>query len=250
MKKITKLLILIIISTLLVGCTKYEKKDYTSYLKLEKVMDHNNSYFTEGLEFINDNLYETSGLENESFIAKDNTKVKAIPNYFAEGITMFNDKIYILTFQNNKVLVLNKDTLEIEKELDYEREGWGLTNDKYHLIASDGTDKIYFMNDKLEVIKTINVTINHKPVEYLNELEYINDIIWANVWQKNIIYIIDPKTGYVETELNFNNLVQKDKVNKVRQTMNGIAFNKDNVYITGKYWDKLFEFSIKEKNDK
>jgi len=126
----------------------------------------------------------------------------------------------------------------------------GLTNDKYHLIASDGTNKIYFMNDKLETIRTINVTINHKPVEYLNELEYINDKIWANVWQKNIIYIIDPQTGYVEKEIDFNNLVEKYKVNNVKQTMNGIAFYKDKVYITGKYWNKIFEFSIKEKNVK
>jgi glutamine cyclotransferase len=240
----------LLLSLLSVGCTNYQKIDYDKYLKLENEINHNNKYYTEGLEYNNDALYETSGLDNESFIAKNNNKVKGIPNYFLEGFTFFKDKLYILTFQNNKILVLNKDTLAIEKEEDYDREGWGLTNDGYHLIASDGTDKIYFMNEKLETIRTINVTINHKPVNYLNELEYINDKIWANVWQRNIIYVIDPKTGYVEKEINFNNLIQKYKVNKVKQTMNGIAFNKDKVYITGKYWDKVFEFSLKEKNVK
>ena len=247
MKKVLYISLIIIVSIFITGCTKYEKIDYDKYLKLEKAIDHNTSYFTEGLEYNNDILYETSGLENESFIAKNNSRVKDIKNYFLEGLTLYKDKFYVLTYQNNKILILNKDTLEIEKEMDYDKEGWGITNDGYHLIASDGTDKIYFLNEKLENIKTIKVTINHKPVDQLNELEYINDKIWANVWQKNIIYIIDPKTGYVEKELNFNNLVQKYKVNKgkVKYTMNGIAFNKDKVYVTGKYWDKLFEFSIK-----
>ncbi len=246
-----KLIFLIIPILLLVGCTKYEKVDYDKYLKLENVISHDNTFFTEGLEYNNNKLYETSGIDNESFIAINNIKNKNIDKYFLEGLTIFKDKLYVLTFRNNKVLIFNKDTLELEKELDYDREGWGLTNDGYHLIASDGTNNIYFMNDKLETIKTIKVTINNKKVkEQLNELEYINDKIWANVWQKNIIYIINPKTGYVEKELNFNNLIEKEKVNKVRQTMNGIAYNKDKVYITGKYWDKTFEFTIKEKNTK
>lgn len=246
-----KLIFLIIPILFLVGCTKYEKVDYDKYLKLENVINHDNTFFTEGLEYNNNKLYETSGIDNESFIAINNIKNKNIDKYFLEGLTIFKDKLYVLTFRNNKVLIFNKDTLELEKELDYDREGWGLTNDGYHLIASDGTNNIYFMNDKLETIKTIKVTINNKKVkEQLNELEYINDKIWANVWQKNIIYIINPKTGYVEKELNFNNLIEKEKVNKVRQTMNGIAYNKDKVYITGKYWDKTFEFTIKEKNTK
>jgi glutamine cyclotransferase len=224
--------------------------DYDKYLKLNSINNHNPSYFTEGLTYYNDKLYESSGLDKESFIAINNVYTKAFPNHFIEGLTFLKDKAYLLTFQNNKILVLNKDTLEIEKDVDYDREGWGLTNDGYHLIASDGTDKIYFMNEKLETIRTINVTINHKPVKYLNELEYINDKIWANVWQRNVIYIIDPKTGYVEKELNFNNLIQKEGLNKIKQTMNGIAYHDNKIYITGKYWDKIFEFSLKEKNTK
>lgn len=250
MKKIY-IIIIPIICILLTGCTKYEKMEYDKYLKLENVLSHDNTFFTEGLEYNNDKLYETSGITNESFIAINNQRNKSINNYFLEGLTFYKNKIYVLTYQNNKILILNKDTLEIEKEVDYDREGWGLTNNKYQLIASDGTNKIYFMNEKLETIRTITVTINNKPVKgQLNELEYINDKIWANVWHKNTIYIIDPTTGYVEKELDFNNLIEKEQQNKVRQTMNGIAYNKNKVYITGKYWDKTFEFTIKEKSTK
>ena len=136
--------------------------------------------------------------------------------------------------------MFNIDTLEIERENHYDREGWGLTTDGYHLIASDGTNNLYYYDENFNLIKTINID----GVYYLNELEYINGTIWANIYMSDRIAVIDPVTESVIKIIDFEGLYKKpDDVNKV---LNGIAYYDDKIFITGKNWDTMFAFKIKD----
>lgn len=164
---------------------------------------------------------------------------------FAEGSVVFNENLYVLTYKENKIFVFNPETLNLENIYYYEHEGWGLTTDNEHLIASDGSSKLYFMDEKLNIVKEIVVTDNGKEINKINELEYINGYIWANIWQTNNIIIIDKQTGNIVKTIDFTNLYNNS--NDVDDVLNGIAYNEANkkVYITGKRWDTLFEFEFK-----
>ena len=155
--------------------------------------------------------------------------------------------MYVLTWRENKVLILNPDTLEILEELAYPRQGWGLTTDGNSLIASDGSSKIFFLDENLNLLRSITVKDAETEINRINELEYINGKIWANVWQTDYILIINPDTGNVEKTMDMAGLYPKEQRNAGADVLNGIAFDKSTgkVYITGKYWDKMFEFRLK-----
>ncbi len=244
--------VIIILLLLLCACTKKYNNiiSYDQYLKLENTYPHNTSSFTQGLFFYNNELYETTGLYGESYLYKNidittnipNKSIKLDDNYFGEGSTILNNKLYVLTWKENKVLVYNPNTLDLIETYNYDREGWGLTTDGKYLIASDGTSKIYFMDETFNNIKKIIVRFNNEEVYNLNELEYIDGYIWANVWKSNNVAIINPQTGDVIKMLDFSNLVplnlHEDEV------LNGIAYDNHKIYITGKNWPYLFEFII------
>lgn len=219
------------------------------------VYSHNTKSSTQGL-FFDDNgvLYETGGNYGESAIYKnvnlssgtaEKTKMVA-ESLFLEGATQYKGKIYILTYKESKVLVYNKD-LNFEKEMYYPRDGWGLTTNGKSLIASDGSANLYFLDENLKTEKIINVTDERgSPVVYLNELEFINGLIFANVWRTDKIVAIDPNSGNVVKTFDLADLYPV-KEHGVENVMNGIAFNKktNKVYITGKNWPKMFEFELK-----
>lgn len=164
---------------------------------------------------------------------------------FAEGSVVFNEKLYVLTYRENSILVFNPETLELENSYYYEHRGWGLTTDGEYLIASDGSSKLYFMDEKLNIVKEVTVTNNDKEINKINELEYIDGYIWANIWQTNNIIIIDKQTGNVVKTIDFTDLYNKS--NDIDDVLNGIAYNEETnkIYITGKRWDTLFEFELK-----
>lgn len=224
-------------------------------LKVIEEYPHNDSNYTQGLEFYKDGLYESTGdpgSQGKSMVAKINlltgeTNDKAILGrpYFGEGITVLNDTIYQLTWKSQECKLYDANALSLLKTLTYSGEGWGMCNNGKEIITSDGSHKLFFRNPKtFAIIKTIEVHTDKSPVGYLNELEYINGEIYANVYMQDVIIVIDPLTGGVKKVLDASKIVEKGKGNG--EVLNGIAFNKktQKLYVTGKFWPKTFEVKI------
>lgn len=224
---------------------------------------HDSQAFTQGLFFHDGNLYESTGQYGESTLRKvDLTtgkvlKSHAVPeDYFAEGATMLNGKIYQLTWQEKTAFVYDLDFKSL-KELRYAGEGWGITNDGKQLIMSDGTHIIRFLDpETFETTRTITVKDEKgRPIMKLNELEYINGEIWANIWHSetlgkpNHIARIDPQTGKLVGWVNLQGISPEDVARDPENTLNGIAYDPigNRIFVTGKQWAKLFEIRLKDK---
>lgn len=221
---------------------------------------HNLENFTQGFEFSGNQLYESTGQQGGSKIAKidlstgaDISKIMLDATHFGEGITILGDTIYQLTWTTNKCFLYNKNTLEIlPKDFTYQGEGWGLCNDGKQLIMSDGTERLTFRNPKtFEVIKTIEAYTHEQPVIRLNELEYIDGLIYANIWMTNNIAIIEPETGRVIGVIDGTSLVTIGR-GEIGDVFNGIAYNKleDAIYVTGKLWEKIIKIKLNKKDGK
>lgn len=224
---------------------------------------HDTKAYTQGLEYYNGFLYETTGRRGQSTLRKVDIKTgkvlqkKALDKkYFGEGMTIFNNKIFWLTWQGKKGFIYNVDTFEQEKEFAYQKskEGWGFTHNETALIKSDGSHKIWFLDpDTLEEKKSIQVYTNKYAVNNLNELELINGKIYANKYQQNAIVIINPETGIVEGIANLKSLKKEmEKTQKLKaqdEVLNGIAYDAKNnrIFVTGKNWGTLFEIELIEK---
>ena len=229
---------------------KWDVKILNSYPHLE-------TSFTQGLAFDLGKLYEGTGDPNQTGATKiaeidlESGQMKrnlglAAP-YFGEGITILGEDLYQLTWKNQKCIVYDKKTFESKKEFTYTGEGWGLCNDGKNLIMSDGSQRLYFRDPKtFQLIKTIEVYSDQGPINYLNELEYIEGLIYANIWMSNSIAVIDPLSGKIKAIMNADELVSLQKQGLNGNVLNGIAYNSTNkkLYLTGKYWSKLFEVQI------
>ncbi len=220
---------------------------------------HNIANFTQGFEFSDNQLYEATGQKGESKIAKidlktglDINKIGLDATHFGEGITILGDTIYQLTWTTNKCFLYNKNTLEIlPQDFTYQGEGWGLCNDGKQIIMSDGTERLTFRNPKTFAIeKTIEVYTHEQPVIRLNELEYINGFVFANIWMTNNIAVIEPETGRVIGVIDGSSLVTIGR-GQIGEVFNGIAFNKqeDAIYLTGKNWEKIIKIRLKKDTD-
>jgi len=220
---------------------------------------HKTSLFTQGLEIKNGNFYESSGLYAKSQvvtypIAEPETTWKkmtapftqkqSIPDrYFAEGLTLLNNKLYVLTWQEGTVFVYDADNFSLIKNLNYKGEGWGLTSDGKHLIRSDGSNKLFFHNaENFSVEKSISVKYKQEAIVNLNELEYADGFIWANIWYDNRIVKINPTSGDVVGVIDASDIVKKVKLKDTESVLNGIAYDADKkaFWITGKQWPKMF----------
>lgn len=220
---------------------------------------HKTSLFTQGLEVKNGHFYESSGLyakstivtypitEPESTWAKMTApfiQKQRIPDrYFAEGLTLFNNKLYVLTWQEGTVFVYDANNFSLIKNVNYKGEGWGLTNDGKQLIRSDGSNKLFFHNaESFDVEKTISVKYQQEAIMNLNELEYAEGFIWANIWHDNRIIKINPLNGNVVGVIDFSAIAQSLKVKDAESVLNGIAYDADKkaFWITGKHWPKMF----------
>jgi len=219
---------------------------------------HDIQAYTQGLEFHNGILYESTGLYNRSSIRKTNHKTGEVlskkdleSKYFGEGLTILNGKAYQLTWRENTGFIYNPETLEREKTFSYFKnvEGWGLCNDGEKLYFSDGTETIYILDpETLEEIDHINVYTALTKIPGVNEMEWVNGKIFANIYTKDAIAIIDPKTGAVESVIDFSALRSKVTQHDKLDVLNGIAYNLDikTLFITGKNWDKMFEIKLEE----
>ena len=231
--------------------------------KIINTYPHDKDAYTQGLEFKDGFLYESTGRNGSSFIRKVELETgKALQQkdldsaYFGEGITIFNNKIYQLTWQSGIGIVYDLKTFEKEKEFKYtkSREGWGLTHNGKQLIKSDGTERIWFLNPETLIEESyIEAYTNKQKVEKLNELEFINGKIYANIWQKNSILIVNPTTGKVEGVADLislkDKILQEQNLTDDDDVLNGIAFDEENnrLFVTGKHWSKLYEIVLIKK---
>jgi glutaminyl-peptide cyclotransferase len=235
-----------------------DKKPILISYKVLNVYPHDIRAYTQGLIYEKGDLYEGTGQYNESSLRKvdiktgEPSRILNLPgDIFGEGITIFGNKIYQLTYKSQVGFVYDKESFERLQKVYYEnKEGWGLTQDGTQLIMSDGSNLIYFMDPEyFTEISRLEVYDEKGPVERLNELEYIDGKIYANIYGSNEIVIIDPESGAIIAKMNFNDiLAEKDKHNRI-DVFNGIAYNPDHqsLYVTGKYWPKLFEVKLLEK---
>ncbi len=224
---------------------------------------HDNKAYTQGLEFHNDTLYESTGKNGRSSLRKVdfNTgeifqQVNLEDNYFGEGITILNDKIYMLTWRSGTGFVYDLKDLKRLDTFQYgkSKEGWGLTNDGKKLYKSDGTEKIWFLNPETLVEEGTIETVTNKSInDSANELEYVDGKIYANVYQKPSVMIIDAKSGAIEGVINFSGLSNKvthhQTWSDTDNVLNGIAYHpkRKTFFVTGKEWDKMFEVTIQKK---
>lgn len=215
---------------------------------------HDDAAYTQGLFFDGGQMYESTGQYGQSSFRKvDYLSGKVLKQlnfskkYFGEGSVMLDGKLYILTWMNKVAFVYDAKTLEYKQSFSYPREGWGLTTDGKYLYASDGTSKIYVLDTNFKLLRSINVTGNGKSLRYLNELEWIDGKIWANIYTTDLIAIIDPETGDVEGMVDCSGLLPEKLRTENTDVLNGIAYNPETgqIFITGKNWKRLYEITIK-----
>lgn len=217
---------------------------------------HDTKAYTQGLEYQDGFLYESTGLNGKSSLRKVELatgkvlkKVDLPATLFGEGLTIVGNRIIQLTWQEGIGIVYDKSTFEKEREFNYQasREGWGITFDDERLIKSDGTNRLYFLNkDNYQETGFIEVYSDKGPLDQLNELEYINGKVYANVYMTDKIAIIDPMSGMVEGEINLIGLLPQSHHTPETDWLNGIAYDKhtDRLFVTGKNWDTLFEIKL------
>lgn len=217
---------------------------------------HNPANFVQGFQLDGNVIYESDGQYGASQILTyklgDTTPIistKQPEDIFSEGSTIAGDKVYQLTYKNKKGLVYDKKTLTLQSEFPYPNvmgEGWGLTYDGKNLIASDGTKNLYFLdvNDPSKMVRYISVAGNTSVYDRLNELEYHNGFVYANVWQKPYILKINPANGEVVGKFDFSQLSEKHTKGE-DDVLNGIAFKGENMLVTGKNWPTIYEVAIK-----
>ena len=218
---------------------------------------HNETSFTEGLEIHDGFLYESTGENGKSFIYKTTLKtgqiiksVKLAEKYFGEGITIFNDHIYQLTYKTKIGFVYDLENMALIDSFHFESaEGWGMTHDEKYLIMDDGTNILTYLDPTtLKTVKKLQVYDDKDAVVYLNELEYSEGYIYANLWTTNLIVKIDPQTGKVLAKIDLEGILSMLNTDQV-DVLNGIAIDPvtKKMYVTGKLFPKLFEIKLIKK---
>ena len=241
-------------SLLLLSCSDAKIREYA--LEVVAEYPHDVESYTQGLFFHEGQLYESTGVHGKSTFRKVDLatgealrKLYFDKKYFIEGSVIWKDNLYILTWESRMAFIYDARTLEYKSSWKYPREGWGITTDGKHLIASDGSANLYFLDENFAQMKKALVTIEGRPVRFLNELEYIDGKVWANVYTSDEIVIINPKDGHVEGVIDCRGLLPKNLYTSETDVLNGIAYNPEDgkIYLTGKNWPKLYEVRLVEK---
>ena len=259
MKRIVTILIAF---ATLVSCGGVRKKSATPqaveplFYTYEVVAEypHLRTSYTQGLQFVDGELWEGTGEYGDSQILRTDLATgkvlqskKLSKEEFGEGITMLGDKIYQLTWLNGKMHTYDKATLRHLATHTYKGEGWGLTTDGEKLYMSDGSNYIRVLNpETLAQERRIGVTLRGESLSYLNELEWIDGKIWANVYTTDYIVIINPENGVVEGIINLSGILPEKERDSRTDVLNGIAYDKatKRIFVTGKNWSKLFEIRV------
>jgi glutamine cyclotransferase len=268
MKRIFTVLSLICV---LAACheTAKDEKDNLNTVKVPAVLNytitnvypHNAGSYTEGLEWHDNALYESTGDTKYTGLSKlakvdlatgkDIQQIHLDKKYFGEGITVLNGKIYQLTYKEGVCFVYDYKTFKKIKEFTYTGQGWGMTNDGKYLIMDDSSNNLVYRDpETFQVVKSVGVTDNNGPLAMINELEFVDGIIYANVWLTNYIVKIDPATGSVLAKADFSYVLNKyapgaltDEQQQSESVLNGIAYDSvgKRFFVTGKNWPKMFE---------
>ncbi len=229
-------------------------KDSQRHAQVVRSFAHDPDAFCQGLVADNGQLWEGTGQYGKSSLRRvdlETGKVLAsvalTPGYFGEGITLLDGKIYQLTWKERVCLVYDAQTLQHIGTLNYDGQGWGLANDGHHLYMSDGSYSIRVLDPKtFQVVRRISVKQGRNKIDQLNELEFVKDELWANVWYQDQIARISPTTGEVLGFIDASKLWPKSQRPTKEHVLNGIAYDatKDKIYMTGKNWPNLFEVAI------
>jgi glutaminyl-peptide cyclotransferase len=222
------------------------------------IWPHDPNAFTQGLVFSDGKLLESTGQEGRSSLRRVELQTGSVLQrvpvpepFFAEGLTLLNGKLYQLTWQHQLGFIYDAQKLEQIGKFNYTGEGWGLTTDGHSLILSDGSNRIRFIDsDSFRVTKTIAVLDGQMPVNELNELEYVQGEIYANIWHDQRIVTIDPQTGRVTGWIDLSGLLQPGEVVDPEAVLNGIAYDQatNRLFVTGKLWPHLFEIKLKKQS--
>jgi glutamine cyclotransferase len=225
--------------------------------KVIHIYPHDSEAFTQGLFYNNGLLYEGTGQESGSSLREVELETGRVlrqhnleSSLFGEGITLYKDRIYQVTWRSKVGFVYNKSDFKVLNKIFFQTEGWGLTTINDRIVMSDGSNVLYFNEPEMfDPVSRIEVYDNEKKVDQLNELEYIDGEIWANIWQTDLVARIDPLSGKVNSYIDFSPLYPESKRREVNaDVLNGIAYDADGgrIFITGKRWPKLYEIKITE----
>ena len=215
---------------------------------------HDPEAFLQGLVWHDGGFYESTGLHGRSSLRRVAfpsgevlQQVTLADTYFGEGLALVGDRLVQLTWQSKRGFIYDRVTFRLLGEFAYQTEGWGLTYDGASLIMSDGSDVLTFLDpDSYQPVRTLPVTLDGRPLRALNELEWIEGEIWANVWQTDRIVRIDPTTGQVTGVLDLTGLLPSDRRTGREDVLNGIAYDPDGkrIFVGGKLWPLLFEIRV------
>jgi glutamine cyclotransferase len=225
--------------------------------KVINTYPHDTEAFTQGLFYDNGILYEGTGQETGSSLREVELETGRIlrqhnldPSLFGEGITLYKDRIYQVTWRNKVGFIYNKSDFRLINKIFIQTEGWGLTTINDRIVMSDGSNVLYFHEPEMfDAVSRIEVYDNEKKVDQLNELEYIDGEIWANIWQTDLIARIDPNSGKVNSYVDMTPLYPESKRREINaDVLNGIAWDAQGrrIFVTGKRWPKLYEIKIME----
>ncbi len=257
-------LLIAIISITGVSLTFYSNKGNLPSGKMQQYTysvvhsyQHDTTAFTEGLAYSDGYIYESTGLYGNSTLRRVDLSTGAVleetklgSQYFGEGLTIVGNEIVQLTWQENTAFVYDKTTFALLGDFTYPTEGWGLTSNGTDLIMSDGSSNLYFLNpDTFQRVGQVQVREGNASVININELEYVNGDLYANIWQQQKIAIINLQTGQVKAWINLAGIQNMVGFNS-EQVLNGIAYDSQNdrLFITGKQWPQLFEIKLIPKN--
>lgn len=245
-----RILLPLALALLCAGCSARVKQ-----YKVEVVKEypHDTGAYTQGLFFDGGRFFESTGQFGESSFrevelatGKVLSKMNFQQKYFGEGSVMLGGNLYILTWLNKVAFVYDAKTLEYKQTYSYPREGWGLTTDGKSLIASDGSSRLYFLSPEFRQERYVDVKMDGRAVRNLNELEYIDGKVWANVYMTDLIVIINPADGTVEASIDCTGLLPRNLREPRTDVLNGIAQDPatGKIYLTGKYWPRLYEVRL------
>ena len=249
-RTLIRILLPLALALLCAGCSARVKQ-----YKVEVVKEypHDTGAYTQGLFFDGGRFYESTGQFGESSFrevelatGKVLSKMNFQQKYFGEGSVMLDGNLYILTWLNKVAFVYDAKTLEYRQTYSYPREGWGLTTDGKSLIASDGSSRLFFLTPELKQERYVDVKMDGRAVRNLNELEYIDGKVWANVYMTDLIVIINPADGTVEASIDCTGLLPRKLRESRTDVLNGIAQDPatGKIYLTGKYWPRLYEVRL------
>lgn len=249
-----QVVIMLLASMMLLSCAEAKVREYG--LEVVAEYPHDTESYTQGLFFHEGQMYESTGLNGKSTFrivdmetGRPLRRLDFDRNYFVEGSVIMGDNLYILTWESHVAFVYDAGTLEYRSSWSYPREGWGITTDGTQLIASDGSADLFFMDGNFALDRKVTVTYGDRPVRFLNELEYIDGKVWANVYTSDEIVIINPRNGRIEGVIDCRGLLPDRLRKPTTDVLNGIAYNPQNgkIYLTGKNWPKLYEVKLVEK---